>query len=317
VARAVAHRSYSDWRESVTLLIFDAHVHVWPADRTRYPPLDLPGSPLPPFDGSVERLLALMDGESVERALLVQTPWYGEDNRYLIESMRAYPDRFIGMGHLPDPCDTAAPDKLSAQTENGMRGVRLHLLQPPAIAAAHEGRLDPLLDRARELAVPVQLLYRDPAIHRLVGALAARHPDLDLVVDHLGHAGPDADAGWEDLLALGRRQGVYLKVSLHYRLSREPFPHLDLHPLQRRVVAAFTPRRLMWGSNFPMHLEDADYARRLAVVSEHLPFLSGDDREWILWRTASSLWPASGGRDTAFAEARGGSASAATRTSAR
>jgi L-fuconolactonase len=304
VAGAVAHRSYSDRGEQVSPRVFDAHVHVWPADRSRYPPLDLPGLPLPAFDGSADRLRSLMDAHDVERALLVQTPWYGEDNRYLIETMREQPDRFIGMGHLPDPFDGAAPDKLRVQTAAGLRGVRLHLVQPASIAAAREGGLDPLLDRARELAVPVQLLYRDPTVHGLVAALAVRHPDLDLVVDHLGHAGPEPDAGWENLVALGRHRRVYLKLSLHYRLSREPFPHRDLHPLQRRIVRAFTPRRLMWGSNFPMHLaNDSDYAQRLAVVSEHLDFLDSDDREWVLWRTASSLWPASERSESAGADA--------------
>jgi predicted TIM-barrel fold metal-dependent hydrolase len=49
----------------------------------------------------------------------------------------------------------------------------------------------------------------------------------------------------------------------------------------------------MWGSNWPMQLppEGPTYAQRLDAVRLHLPGQSAQDLEWILGKTAFSLWP--------------------------
>ena len=83
-------------------MIFDTHVHVWSADRERYPMV--PGRERPvEHDGSADTLIRLMDASGVQAALLVQTPWLGEDNRYLVDAMRRYPGRFAALGWLEDP----------------------------------------------------------------------------------------------------------------------------------------------------------------------------------------------------------------------
>jgi len=274
--------------------IFDAHVHVWPGDRVSDPPIDLPGSPLPDFDGSVEHLLRLMDANGVGRALLVQTPWYGENNNYLIHSIQMHGDRFAGLGYLPDPLAPRAPYALRKQfDEEGLRGVRLHLLQPQIVERVAAGGAAPLLRAATELRVPVQLLYRDQNLHGLIGRLARQHPNLTLVIDHLGHVDPNPKShsgAWESVLGLAKHPTIYVKVSLHYRLSRDPYPWPDLHPFQQKLLAAFGASRLMWGSNFPMHLPKPAYAERLSAVAKGLPFLSPEDRAWILGKTARSIW---------------------------
>jgi predicted TIM-barrel fold metal-dependent hydrolase len=274
--------------------IFDAHVHVWPRDRVTDPPINLPGSPLPDFDGAVEHLLRLMDANGVGRALLVQTPWYGENNNYLIHSIQVHRDRFAGLGYLPDPLASRAPYALRKQfDEEGLRGVRLHLLQPEIVKAVVAGNAARLLRAAAELRVPVQLLYRDQNLHGLIGRLAQQHPNLTLVIDHLGHVDPNPQAhpgAWETLLGLAKHPTIYVKVSLHYRLSRDSYPWRDLHPFQEKLLAAFGASRLMWGSNFPMHLPQPAYAERLAAVAKGLPFLSATDRAWIMGKTALSLW---------------------------
>jgi predicted TIM-barrel fold metal-dependent hydrolase len=274
--------------------IFDAHVHVWPGDRVSDPPIDLPGSPLPDFDGSVEHLLRLMDANGVGRALLVQTPWYGENNNYLIHSLQTHGDRFAGLGYLPDPLAPRAPHALRKQfDEEGLRGVRLHLLEPQIVEGVAAGGAAPLLRAATELRVPVQLLYRDQNLHGLVGRLARQHPNLTLVIDHLGHVDPNPKShsgAWESVLGLAKHPTIYVKVSLHYRLSRDSYPWPDLHPFQEKLLAAFGASRLMWGSNFPMHLPKPAYAERLSAVAKGLPFLSPEDRAWILGKTARSIW---------------------------
>ncbi|MGH2370434.1 MAG: amidohydrolase family protein, partial [Chloroflexota bacterium] len=89
---------------------------------------------------------------------------------------------------------------------------------------------------------------------------------------------------------LAGQPNVYVKVSNHVLHSRAPYPWTDLHGYQQRVIEAFGPRRLMWGSNWPMRRPNPTYAERLEAVRLHLPGLTPGDRAWILGKTAATLW---------------------------
>ena len=284
-------------------VIVDAHVHLFSEDRTAFPLAprhDLP----PPPSGSADDLVELMDQAGVAIALLVQTPWYGEDNRYFVQSMRRFPGRFAALGYLEDPFVPDAPERLERQyNEDGFRGVRLHLADPwrnapdPRINdGVLAGAADPLFRKARALGIPVQFLNRIPS-HPTILAVADRFPDLLLIVDHLGH--PDVSeapsfASSATLFELAKRPNVYVKVSNHIKHSRVPYPWRDLHDYQRRVIDLFGPRRLMWGSNWPMDLPSPSYLERLDALRTHFPFLTPDERAGILGRTVLSLWAPAG-----------------------
>jgi len=71
-------------------------------------------------------------------------------------------------------------------------------------------------------------------------------------------------------------------------------PYADLTPpeqeLFRRVIEAFTLRRVMWGSNFPSS-RAGGYLGQVQLGQTALPWLSDDDRRWIMGETAHTLWP--------------------------
>jgi predicted TIM-barrel fold metal-dependent hydrolase len=273
-------------------LVFDSHVHVWSDDRAAYPMV--PGRERPlDHHGSAGELVELMDAAGVAAALLVQTPWLGEDNRYLVDAMRRFPGRFAAIGWLEDPPAPDAPERLERQrAADGFHGVRLHLTDARVDAGVRAGAADPLFRRARALGVPVQFLNRIPQ-HPAILQVARQFPDLMIVVDHLGHPDvgeaptfPSSAAFFE----LAQRPNVFVKVSNHVMHSRAPYPWADLHAYQRRTIDAFGPRRLMWGSNWPMQRPDPTYAQRLDAVRTDLPDLSHEERAWILGRTARSIW---------------------------
>ncbi len=277
-------------------LVYDAHVHVYAEDRERYPQVPGRERPLEP-SGAAEALLEAMAGAGVGQALLVQTPWLGEDNRYLVDSMRRFPGRFAAIGWLEDPLVPDAPERLRRQYhQDGFRGLRLHLSDPRVMEGLRAGDADHVLRWARAAGVPVQLLNRR-ASHEVIAAVADRFPDLPLVVDHLGHPDPAEVPEFpssETFFSLAQRPNVYVKVSMHHAFSRRPFPWSDLHGYQRRVIDSFGPRRLMWGSNWPMQAPQLGYRERLDAVRRHLPAfleLSAADQALILGATAASLWP--------------------------
>ena len=276
-------------------MIFDTHVHIWSADRARYPMV--PGRERPiEHDGSAETLIRLMDAAGVQAALLVQTPWLGEDNRYLVDSMRRFPGRFAALGWLEDPLAAGAAERLRRQRdEDRFHGVRLHLTEERVNEGVLAGTADPLFAAARTLGVPVQFLNRVPTHPTIVG-VARRFPDLTIVVDHLGHPLVEEAPGFassEPFFELAQHPNVYVKVSNHVISSKAPYPYADLHDYQRRMIDAFGPARLMWGSNWPMQPESPTYQQRLDAVRAELPAfnaLSAAEQAQIVGGTAATLW---------------------------
>jgi predicted TIM-barrel fold metal-dependent hydrolase len=78
-------------------------------------------------------------------------------------------------------------------------------------------------------------------------------------------------------------------VGAFYALGKRTPPYLDLIPLIRRVVQAFSPNRCMWESDCPFQIVDHRYEDSVALVRDHLEFLTKADRELLLFRAAEQI----------------------------
>ena len=112
-----------------------------------------------------------------------------------------------------------------------------------------------------------------------------------MIIDHLGRVGGGRDGAIRDaevdaLCALAKHPKIYVKVGAFYALGKKTPPYLDLGPLIHRVVQAFGARRCMWESDCPFQVVNHRYLDSINLVRERLDFLSKDDREWLLFRTA-------------------------------
>ena len=278
------------------MTIIDSHVHVWTHNPT-YPWAPETTEP-PPDEATPEMLLEAMAAHGVERTVLVQVIYYRWDNHYTAHALKAYPDKFMAVCRV-NPEDPAAPDHLSYWTEEqGFHGVRLS----PAVDASGDWftgpLMDPLFSRAANLGVPMLILTRTPRLPDLA-ALLERHDDLDVVIDHMADPSLDDPASIDKLLDLARYPRVHVKVSHTWSISRQAYPWRDAQELVERVVQAYGARRTMWGTDWPMCerqsvAQHTTYGRTLSVVRDEMGFLSPEDREWVLGKTALKLWPFDG-----------------------
>jgi predicted TIM-barrel fold metal-dependent hydrolase len=277
------------------MLIIDAHVHLWPSDRIEFPPSSIAGHAFPAYDGAVETLVAHMDANCVDGAVIVQSPWFGLDDRYLLECISRYPDRFVGIGctalRLEDVNMSDAALRIG---RDGLHGLRLHLTGPRALELMTKQILAPVFARSAETGVPLLLIYQCPKMHSEIGDLAKEFRGVRVVLDHFAYTTPNQGASQADedaLVGLAEIDGIYLKMSAHHRLSMDAFPWRDLHGLQKRLIANFGADRLMWGSNFPMFMNSPTYEERLTALRDHYPFDGNSAGQWILGGTAARLWP--------------------------
>ncbi|MDX1980391.1 MAG: amidohydrolase family protein [Bryobacteraceae bacterium] len=268
--------------------IVDSHVHVWKAD-PRYPWAKETTSP-PKEDATAETLLDLMKQHGVERTVIIQVIHYRWDNRYLADVLKQYPKLFHGVARV-NPEDPAAPDHLSKLVEEQrFRGVRL---SPAGNAAGDWIRgelMAPLWSRCQKLKTPMTLLApvsRMPDAAKLIEA----HPDLTVVIDHMADSPIDKPGELEKLLALKRYPKVFVKISHAWSLSKQQYPWADTHAQVKRLYDAFGPKRLMWGTDWPVSARHARYGETLSLVRDEMKFLNEEDKSWILSKTVERVWP--------------------------
>ena len=87
--------------------------------------------------------------------------------------------------------------------------------------------------------------------------MCRKFPDTSVIIDHLGRigAGPDGairDADVEALCALAKHPKISVKVGAFYALGKKTPPYLDLIPLIKRVVQAFSPEAMHVGKRLPV-----------------------------------------------------------------
>jgi L-fuconolactonase len=271
-------------------LTIDAHLHVWQAVQPGVPGAATIVSPHE--DVPVERALNVLDANGVDRAVLVQPMFRGEDNNYVADSAAENPRRLAAVCVI-DPRVSGAEDRLQYWvSDRGCRGLRLRPRLPEEGAAFGDPFTYPLWECARRLAITMSILA-SPQHLATLGALAARFPEVPIVLDHLAHpavavgvSGPDFQA----LLGLARHPRVFVKLSGYYYFSGQSDPYVECWDLVSALYDRFGPERLIWGSDFPHVERKTGYARCLALVQEGFPFLSDSGRELILGASAARLY---------------------------
>jgi predicted TIM-barrel fold metal-dependent hydrolase len=82
-----------------------------------------------------------------------------------------------------------------------------------------------------------------------------------------------------------------VKIGAFYALGKKKPPYDDLLPLIKRTITAFGARRCMWESDSPFQLQgEHTYQASIDVILRRLDFLSGEDKQWLLRKTAERFF---------------------------
>ncbi len=272
--------------------IVDAQVHIWGAG----PPTTLTHRPLLRY--SKDDLLAEMAEGGIDAAIIHPPSWDPASNELAVEAARQHPDRFAILGNFPLDRPESRALVAGWKSRPGMVGLRFTFHGPGQRTWPTDGTMAWLWPAAERAGLPVALQAMD--FLPVVGEVAARHPGLRLVVDHLGGRGGTgaakdaaAFAHLPDLLALARYPNVAVKATGAPWYSSEPYPFRPIHPYLERIYDAFGPHRLFWGSDITRM--PCPWREVVALFTEELPWLKGDDLAlvmgeavcaWIGWHPA-------------------------------
>ena len=229
----------------------DSQVHAYERNRPERP---WNGFLQGPDEVTGDDMVAAMDAVGVDGALLVSPfSMYRYDASYALEVYATHPGRFALIKPF-DPQSEAVADEIAEWAGTpGVVGARI-MLTAQSFEADDPG-LNRILAAGAEAGIPVNVMCSGKL--PLLRELARRHPDTQVVVDHVGMiqpfqppAPPEPFADLANVVSLAACDNVAIKISGACTLSHQQFPYSDIWEPLSKVFDAFGFDRCMWGTDW-------------------------------------------------------------------
>ncbi len=279
------------------MTVVDAHQHVWNLDRARYDWLDADAGPI--FrtfefeDVQSERQLA-----GIDATVLVQAADNLADTTNMQRVAAGNPDVAGIVGWLPLEDTHAAEEalaELSADTH--IVGIRSLIQNQPDDTWITHAAQDASLGLLAQAGLSFDYVTNSPELLRHVPGISARHPDLRLVIDHLGKppigGTIEQRTRWKELLqSAAENPNVYAKLSGLYSCVGDmgAWTTESVKPFVDDAVDIFGADRLMFGSDWPIAVLAGGFQRTWMGLRAMTADLSQRERDAIQGGTAIDFY---------------------------
>jgi L-fuconolactonase len=270
----------------------DAHQHFWHVARGDYAWLTEEAYPALYRDFDPSDLAPLTARCDIDRTVLVQGAETASETEFLLGVADATP--FVaGVVGWIDLLAADAPACIEQLAERPkLLGLRPMLETLDDDQWILDARLAPGLRAMERRGLRFDALIR-PRHLPVLSRFLATYPELPVVIDHA--AKPDIAAGeingWaRDIREVAANSGAFVKLS---GLATEAAPGWDATTLQPYVdvlFEAFGPRRIMWGSDWPVLNVAGDYEGWFSVAQALTADLTDDERGRIFGGSAAEFY---------------------------
>ncbi len=269
----------------------DAHQHYWTLGLGHN---DWPGPDLEPIyrDFGPDDLMPHLAAVGVTRTVLVQAAPNVAETEFLL----AIAEREETVAAVVGWVDLLAPDAVSEvkrlKRHSKFRGIRPMLQSIAETAWILRPEVIATLEALPRLDVRFDALVQ-PRHLPVIAALADRVPQLAIVVDH-GAKPFIADGRLEpwraDMAALALRPNVSVKLSGLVTEAGGAWSKERLSPYASHLIDVFGADRVMYGSDWPVLLLDADYAQWFAAARALTAERTEPEKQAIFAGTAARFY---------------------------
>jgi L-fuconolactonase len=274
--------------------VIDAHFHCWQLARGDY-------GWLTPALAPIYRDVQVADWQQQAQAwgvmggVLVQAAPTGQETRFLLQQAKDNPAVLGVVGWI----DMLAPDAVAQVAQcaeqprlKGLRPMLQDLSDPDWIL---QPAIQPVLAAMARHGLVFDALIQPVHLPRIL-ALTQAHPDLTVVVDH--GAKPVIDAAamnvWAEPMAQLARQThpdkVVCKLSGLWTEAPAGQPVAVVRPWCEALLQMWGPRRLLWGSDWPVLELAGSYAAWRASSLDVLARLSPEEQSAVLGDNARRIY---------------------------
>jgi len=277
--------------------LIDSHLHAIASDTVKYPKNPIGGhqsewSQKRPVNA--EGVIKALDGAGIAKAVVVQaSTMYGHDNRYVVDAVRAYPERLVGVYSI-DALAADAVTQIDHWEAQGLHGFRLFTTGTTMPGQSDWlGHTDsyPAWAHAEKKRIPVCLQMTMQGLPTLC-TLLEHFPKARVLLDHC--ARPDLDDGApykaaQALFDMAQFDGVHLKLT-NRTLAAAAQGQSNPTAFLEKLVATFGAERIAWGSNFPA--AEGSLNELVATARDVLSSLPKQQQAMIFGGTVERLYPA-------------------------
>jgi predicted TIM-barrel fold metal-dependent hydrolase len=262
------------------LPVSDCHLHV--VDPVRFPFPESDGyRPAANERGAAGRLRVTLAAHQVTHGLLVQPSAYGDDNTAMLDAIAAADGLLKGIAVVrPDASDR----HLETLRASGVVGISINVAARGQ-AAFGAGQTESFLRRIRELDWYVELQYSASSFPLFAPSLRAA--GVKVIFPHFGRPHPELtvdEPGFQQVLQFGREGRGLLKLSGAFRISKVPYPFIDIDPFAEAALNAFGIDCCVWGSDWPfLDSSKSGYGAVQSLLKRWHP--DADDQRTVLWNT--------------------------------
>jgi L-fucono-1,5-lactonase len=274
-------------------MIVDAHQHFWKIDRGDYFWMDDSVSQirrdiLPPV------LKPLVERCGVSASIAVQAASTVAETEFLLSLAASTPlvRGVVGWVDLESSHAATVMKKLAGNPF--FKGIRPMLQDIEETDWVLRSDVIGNLAIASELGLTLDALVQ-PRHLDVLAELAAALPDLKIVVDHCAKPvirdGKDAGEGWRRGMALlAEHKQIFCKLSGLANEYGTGWSEQNLRPVLNHVLLTFGPKRLMWGSDWPVLELAGTYEDWFACAQGLTSELAEKDRAQIFGETAADFY---------------------------
>ena len=279
-------------------LTIDSQVHAYERNR--------PGRPWNghlegPEEVTGDDMVAAMDAVGVDGALLI-SPFslYGYDASYILEVYGNHPGRFGLIRPFDSQAESVADDIAAWAATPGVVGARI-MLTRDEFQADNLG-LNRAFEAGAQAGFPVNVMCSGKL--PLLGELARRHPNTQIVIDHVGlvqpfvpPAPPEPFADLDNVVSLALLDNVAIKISGAGTLSHQPFPYSDIWEPLGKVFVAYGFDRCLWGTDWTRAVRLLSYEQGVEAFRV-TDTLSDSERSVLMGETLAKIYnwsPGQGG----------------------
>ncbi|MBN1283902.1 MAG: amidohydrolase [Anaerolineae bacterium] len=273
-------------------MIIDAHCHAW----TYWP--YRPPVPDPEHRGRVEQLLHEMDINGVDQAVVIcaQIDHNPDNNAYIAQQAAKHPARLHQFADVdsfwsPTYHQPGAADRLrQIAGQWPVKGFTHYLADEDDGAWLYGEEGLAFFRAAAELGLIASIACQ-PHHQRAIRKVAERFPETPILCHHLGMVKAGDTAALTEVLESARLPNIYIKLSGFAYSTRVQweYPYSDAREIVRAEYEHFGPRRMCWGSDYPVVRFFMTYRQAIEAFRTHCAFVPDADKAWILGQTLGGL----------------------------
>jgi L-fuconolactonase len=272
--------------------IIDAHNHFWRYTAEEYSWIG-EGMEQIRRDFLPDDLLIEIRAAGVDGTIAVQARQTVAETKWLLELAEGH-DFIKGVVGWAPFLEPSLKEEVTGFLERGkLKGLRHVIHDEPDPNFILRGDFNEGINKIQKFGLVYDILIFERHLPQTI-EFVDRHPNQIFVVDHIAKPRIRKGTLWpwqKHLTELARRENVTCKFSgMATEASWTDWQQSDLVPYVDTVLAAFGPKRLLFGSDWPVVLVATDYSNWVETAGALISQLSPDEQQQIMGGTAKRVY---------------------------